>query len=290
LKLLPGALLTICAACTGESPAAGAALPDGAAPPVEDATHQPPEGGNTTPDSDACAAGARDCLGGDAVECIDGEWVTQARCEHPRPHCTEGRCIECLRGQLACDGPTTVLRCDETGAWQFAVTCSGSLPACLDGRCVECLPGRGLCDGREPIQCRADGSLAGQAPCNVGTRCVFGECVPDQPPAVRILEPADGALFRVGQNQTSVEIAVRGEAVDAEDRGLVDSRLTWSTDRRDLQTNATDLIRGSERRISLYVPKPCQEARHQLTLTALDSAYNHGVATITVVIGCYLEP
>ncbi|HMJ12294.1 MAG TPA: hypothetical protein VK524_12810 [Polyangiaceae bacterium] len=273
-------LLPICAACSTDESS-----------PLEDATNPSPEAGTTAPGLGGCQAGLRDCVDGGAVECVNGEWVAQARCEFPKPHCAAGRCIECLRGEVACAAANTVLRCDEAGAWQAALACSGSLPVCLDGRCVECLPGRNLCDGRRPVVCRADGTYASQTPCKSGTRCAFGECVPDQPPAVRILEPADGSLFRVKQaNHTSVEIAVHGEALDPEDIEVADLHLSWSTDRIDLQGGARILARGSTAPAWLNVPTPCQETRHQLTLTAVDSASNQGRATITVVVGCYVEP
>jgi hypothetical protein len=107
---------------------------------------------------------------------------------------------------------------------------------------------------------------------------------------VRILEPADGTVFRVPANHSSIEIAARGEVVDAEDVGVVDFRLVWSTDRLDLYDNERVLARGPDARLWLKVPKPCQETRHVLTLSANDSASNPGKATITVVVGCYAEP
>lgn len=278
MKRFAAVLILLCAACSTDD-----------ASPLEDASNPSPDAAVTL--TEACETGVRDCVNGAAVECVNGEWVMQARCESPRPHCAAGRCIECLRGEVKCQETTTVLLCDESGAWQAAAACSGALPVCLDGRCVECLPERHLCDGRRPVLCRGDGTYATQSPCPSGTRCAFGECVADQPPTVRILEPEDGALFRLLQpNHGSVEIAVRGEAVDAEDLGIRDFRLEWSTDRLDLQDGALLLARGADARVWLKVAKPCQETRHELTLSAVDSASNPGKATITVVVGCHVEP
>jgi hypothetical protein len=271
-------LLSLCAACgTDDDPS-----------PLDDVPSVSPDADTAT--NEGCTAGARDCSNGAAVECVERQWLARETCEFPRPHCAAGRCIECLRGELACLETTTVLRCDESGAWQTAASCSGALPVCLAGRCVACLPGRDLCDARRPVLCRGDGTYATQTECASGTRCAFGDCVPDQPPSVRILEPADGALLRVQQEtHTRVELAVRGEVLDPEDGRLPELRVTWSTDRLELHDGARVLARGENARLWLNTAKPCQETRHQLTLSAIDSASNRSQATVTVVLACF-EP
>jgi hypothetical protein len=262
---------------------------DTAPPPATEAGN---DGGKPPVDAKtgACAADTRDCADGGVVQCVDGAWVAGERCENERPHCAAGRCIECLRGEVTCRRQT-VLLCDENGVFQPGITCGTTLPVCLEGRCVECEPGRGKCDRRQPIQCLADGFYAPQANCGDHTACSFGDCVPDQPPVVAILEPASGSRFRIArQGNRSVDVAVRATVTDAEET-VATGRIVWSTDQEKIQPESAWLLNyGTDTYVPLKVSEPCQDTTHQLRLTATDTANNETHAEVTVTIVCFDSP
>jgi hypothetical protein len=293
MKHAAGLFVFLCACSDGNTVVPNAPEPfdAGSSPPTEEETSAPPP-----PPDDAgapsCEEGARDCVERTAVECAGGTWVTSESCKAPRPYCSAGRCIECLRGEAKCDG-TSVMLCDADGAWRAELACADPVPVCHRGSCVECEPGKNRCNGRIPILCLSDGAYAAQAACERGTRCFFGDCVEDHEPTVTIVQPANGAVFHLlNPAHESVEIDVRAEAIDTEDGRIGETvRFTWSTDREDLQPGSARLLsRGDATKVSLYVSKPCQPATHRLKVTVGDTGYNETSAAVDVTIACFGSP
>ena len=91
----------------------------------------------------------------------------------------------------------------------------------------------------------------------------------NQAPEVQITAPPDNSTFEVNQ-----EVTFRGSATDAEDGTLMGGALVWTTEPSGLVIGTGQEIRTSELSVGV----------HTITLTATDSDFAQGEASITVTI------
>lgn len=91
----------------------------------------------------------------------------------------------------------------------------------------------------------------------------------NQPPEVQITSPADNSTFQVNQ-----DVTFQGSATDPEDGTLTGGALVWTTE-------PSGLIIGTGQQI---VVDELSVGVHTITLTATDSDFAQGSASITVTI------
>ena len=92
--------------------------------------------------------------------------------------------------------------------------------------------------------------------------------VPDRPPRVSILQPADGTSFPVGG-----QVILEGAVSDPEEGLVEEPDITWSSSR--------DGALGSGRSV---VTSALSEGVHSITATGRDSGDREGTATVTITV------